>query len=154
MLTVSQNSNPIIYNNYVEIKKKKTLIMFRNKMLTWQNQQGSHYSPEVLGQFLLTAQYTIAAINHQRANGIKCHDRSWPFCQSLKKLVVVERLFWQLGGRFSGSCRYREGAVSGGSNVFRWNQSHYWKRYPVIVSLPDCGSWMNHRSFSCGVWQG
>ena len=51
------------------------------------------------------------------------------------------------GGRFSGSCRYREVAVSGGSNVFRWNQSHYWKRYPVIVSLPDCGSWMNHRFF-------
>ena len=22
-----------------------------------------------------------------------------------------------------------------------WNQSHYWKRYPVAVSNPDYGSW-------------
>ena len=36
---------------------------------------------------------------------------SWPFltCSSeMKKLAVVERLFWQLATRFRGSCRCTE----------------------------------------------
>ena len=53
-------------------------------------------------------QNTIAAMHdHPRAIRIKFHDHSWLFHQSLKKLVVVETLFWQLGARFIGRCRCR-----------------------------------------------
>ena len=56
-------------------------------------------------------QNTIAPINHQRAIWIKFHDHSLRFHQLLKKPAVVERLFWELGTRFSGLCRCREVAV-------------------------------------------
>ena len=45
----------------------------------------------------------------QRAIGIKFHNHSGLFYQSLKKLDFVDRLSWQLGTGFSGHCRYREG---------------------------------------------
>ena len=64
---------------------------------------------------------------------IKFHDLSWLFHQSQKKTVVVKRLHWPLGTRYSGRCRCRAGfkqesmyglsaatkkkAVSGGSTV-------------------------------------
>ena len=56
-------------------------------------------------------QSTISSINHQRAIRIKFHDHSWLFHQSLKKLAVVERLFWQLGTHFSSRFCCREVAV-------------------------------------------
>ena len=53
-------------------------------------------------------QNKIAGINHQRAIRIEFRDHSWLFFQSLKKLAVVERLFWQLGTQLSGRYRCRE----------------------------------------------
>ena len=46
-------------------------------------------------------QNKIAEINYLHAVRIKCGDHSWLFCQSLKKLAVVERLYWQLGTQFT-----------------------------------------------------
>ena len=40
---------------------------------------------------------------------IKFHDLSWLFHQSQKKTVVVKRLHWPLGTRYSGRCRCRAG---------------------------------------------
>ena len=47
----------------------------------------------------------IAAIDHRRAIRIIFDNHFRLFHQSLKKLPVVERLFWQLGTRCSGRCR-------------------------------------------------
>ena len=52
------------------------------------------------------------------------HDHSWPFHQSLKKLAVVERLFWLLGTRFNDRCRCIEVAVGGGSTVLQLSLIH------------------------------
>ena len=46
----------------------------------------------------------IAAIDHRRAIRIIFDNHFRLFHQSLKKLPVVERLFWQLGTRYSGRC--------------------------------------------------
>ena len=55
-------------------------------------------------------QNTIATIYHQRAIRIKFLDDSllFFFISQLKKLAVIETLFWQLGTRFSGRCRWRD----------------------------------------------
>ena len=45
-----------------------------------------------------------AAIDHRRAIRIIFDNHFRLFHQSLKKLPVVERLFWQLGTRCSGRC--------------------------------------------------
>ena len=69
----------------------------------------------------------IAVINHQRAIQIKFHDHSWLFHHLLKKLSVDERLFRQLGTRFSGHCRCIE--VSARANV--WTVSRDKSSWPL-----------------------
>ena len=57
--------------------------------------------------------YDRAAIDHPRAKRMRFHDHSWFFHQSLKKLAVLERLFWYLGTR--SSCRCQMYGLSAGT---------------------------------------
>ena len=65
-------------------------------------------------------QNAIVAISHSRTVRFKSHDQSLRFHQPLKKLPVVERLFWQLGTCFSGQ-RFKQepmyGLSAGTKNV-------------------------------------
>ena len=77
------------------------------------------------------SQNMIAAINHRRViRNISWLD-CWLFHQSLKNLAIVERLFWQLGTRFSGPCPWvavvRVWTVC--QNKIKWP---YVKRWPLV----------------------
>ena len=85
-------------------------------MLRGQNEKGSQHSPlvsKIIYAYRTAAVQTehnqniIAAIK-STPHTIKFHDNSSLFHQSLKRLAVVERLFWLLGMRFSGRRRCRE----------------------------------------------
>ena len=62
----------------------------------------------------------LAAINYRRAVA-RTDQISWPF-HFRQSLTVVERLFWQLGTRFSG--RFKEVAVSGSSNGILYKRTY------------------------------
>ena len=63
----------------------------------------------LLPQLMEHIQNTIAWFNHQRVIRInRFHNHFRLFHQSLKKLAIVERVFWQLGTCSSGHCRCRE----------------------------------------------
>ena len=78
-------------------------------MLTWENEQDNYLC--LLQQYKWNNQNTTDTINHPCAMCIKFHDYSWLFHQSIKKLAIVERLFWQLRTCFRGNCHCREVAV-------------------------------------------
>ena len=68
-------------------------------------------------------------------------DHSFHFRQSLKKLAIVERLFRQLGTHFSGRCRCREEAISGGLTVFcsqNWAQRRTSVKEKKRGGSPEC----------------
>ena len=109
ILTVSHNDNPIIDFLYRLNICKKTWIIFWIKMLTWENEQDNYLC--LLQQYKWNNQNMTDTINHPCAMCIKFHDYSWLFHQSIKKLAIVEGLFWQLGTCFSGHCHCREVAV-------------------------------------------
>ena len=81
MLTVSHNdNNPVLINNIERDKIRKNL--------------GLCFEPECNS----TKRERFATFPIINATGIKLNNHSWVFHHSLKKLAVVERLFWHLGG--------------------------------------------------------
>ena len=87
--------------------------MFLIKIMSqWQNQQGLQHPLHVKVSYCNTNKiWLLQLINHGGAMWIKFLDHSWLFCHSLKKLAIVERLFWQLGMHCSGRCCCREVAI-------------------------------------------
>ena len=71
----------------------------------------------------------------------------WPFLishQSLKKMAVLERLFWQLGTGFSGQCHCREVHVAIVERCM-WPKSIFSQQHQYIIKGKCCeNQWNNH----------
>ena len=116
------NGNPIVCNNYIEIKYPKRLEYgFESKChCDKPSKVRNIYTTVSIDHHLCLLQPHTCHVNgtqskygyrdksSNQGSRIKFHDHSCLFHQSLKKLAVVQRLFQQLGTRFTGRCRLKE----------------------------------------------